>query len=488
MSTGVMMHADPARGGGALIIGGGGSAAVATDTLFRHAQRLDDLADELAGCSRSVAVIDRALSTALLGVTQAPPSAARAELAMDDALRAIDDARQASAWLSSALRISADVYGRAEDGAGRILQSLAAQVGYALGFVGTTVGLVMLPYVLGGVAVVGSGYLLARLLDPAGTDRALEGLGELVDRHRGILSEPAIVELLRLTVMSSDDALAGAMHIPPGLARSLGDEGTGLLGTDTVALGLVGAGAAAGMLRESPVSVRAGTPVPVSPATGLSDRVARIPEGDARIRVDRYVMPTGPDRFEVYLAGTTDFDARATDDPFDLTSNVAALAGTDSGSYRAVEAALADAGADGDSEIVLTGHSQGGLIASQLAASGEYEVKQLYTVGAPAAQIPVPETVPWVAIEHTDDVVPALGGTWTSADPVLLRREAFEGRPPDPDHTFPAHRLEEYRATAALADASEEGRLVATRGRMDEFGAGAVRVESTLYDAERVSR
>lgn len=478
----------PTRGGGQLVIGGGGSVAVATGTLFAHAAQLDDLARDLDGCSRTVAVIDRAVSSGVLGMVQAPPSVMRAELAMDEAVRAIADAGRASSWLATALRTSAEVYGRAEDAAGRVVQSFAAQVGYALGFAGTAVGLAMLPYVLGGAAVIGSGYLLARALDPTGTRRAMTDLGHLIDTHRGVLSDPALVELVRLTVTSSDDMLGGALHLPPALMRSLGDEGLGITGPDTVAIGLLGLGATAGMLRETPVSVRGGAPAAVTPATGFADRADRIPEGTARIRVDRYVMPDGADRFEVYLAGTTDFDPRSSGDPFDMTSNVAGLAGGDPGAYRAVEAALADAGATSESQIVITGHSQGGLIASQLASSGDYRVAQLYTLGAPAGQVAVPESVPWVAVEHTDDVVPALGGTWAGADPLLVRREAFADGPPVSDHTFPAHLLGEYRGTAAMADQAEEGRLIAARERLDDFGSGAVRVESTLYEAERVAR
>lgn len=470
------------------MIGGGGSVAVATGTLFAHAERLEALARDLEGCSRTVAVIDRAVSSRVLSTANAPPSAMRAELAMDEAVRAIADARRASSWLAAALRTSAEIYGRAEDAAGRVLQSLAAQVGYALGFAGSTVGLVMLPYLLGGAAVLGSGYLLARALDPAGTRRAMADLGQLIDANRGVLSDPAFVELVRLTVMSSDDMLGGALRVPPALTRSLGDEGLGVTGPDTVALGLLSLGATAGMLRETPVTVRAGAPAAVTSATGFADRAGRIPEGSARIRIDRYVMPDGPDRFEVYLAGTTDFDPRSSDDPFDMTSNVAALAGADPGAYRAVEAALAGAGVTSESEIVVTGYSQGGLIAAQLASSGDYRVAQLYTLGAPAGQVAVPDSVPWVAVEHTDDVVPALGGSWAGADPLLVRREAFEDQRPESDYTFPAHQLEQYRDTAAMADDAEENRLIAARERLDEFGSGAESVESTLYEADRMPR
>ena len=50
------------------------------------------------------------------------------------------------------------------------------------------------------------------------------------------------------------------------------------------------------------------TPVPNRGATGapgsLADAAARIPQGDTRIRVERYTMPDGTRQFAVYVAGT----------------------------------------------------------------------------------------------------------------------------------------------------------------------------------------
>ena len=478
------MTAPTGTGDTAIVVSGGGSIAVGTAELFEHAQLLDETAARLEWCHRSLASIDRSSAQHLGGSVPFPASAVRAHAHVEDARVAAEDGRQTSAWLAVALRASADAYGHTEDAMTRFTQSLGAAVGMGLGFASTTVGLVMLPDLLAGVAVVGSGYLLAKRIDPAGTRAAMRELGRIVDANAGVVRDPAFVAFVRVAVMSTDDLVGGALHIPPDVLRMLGDEGLGITGTDTVAGGIVVVGSAAGAFRESAVSVTATPAGRSTPAHGLADRASRIPTGETRVRVDRYRMPGEPDRFEVYIAGTSDFSPVSSDDPFDLTSGVAALAGADAGSYRAVQLAMADAGVTADSHVVITGHSQGGLIGAMVAASGDYTVDGLYTVGAPVAQVPVPETVPWVAVEHTDDIVPAIGGNWSSGDAVIVRREAGDGG--DSDAVYPAHSARLYEQTGALADATEEARLVDARERLDAVTAGATQVTSTEYTAERV--
>ena len=151
-----------------------------------------------------------------------------------------------------------------------------------------------------------------------------------------------------------------------------------------------------------------------------------------------------------------------------MTSNVVGIAGAKAGSYRAAEAAMKLAGIRADSSVVFTGYSQGGLVAAQLAASGDYRTAGLFTLGAPAGQVAVPKAVPYVAIEHTEDIVPAVGGTWASSAPVLVRRSVFGGKPANSTLVFPAHQLSQYRASAALLDRSDDQRVAAALGALDE--------------------
>lgn len=219
-------------------------------------------------------------------------------------------------------------------------------------------------------------------------------------------------------------------------------------------------------------------------ADGVRDRAERIPDEPDQIRIDRVSVRGEPDRFEVYIAGTAELSVSGDDEPWDMTSNLVAMGGGSAGSYRAVEEAMRLAGIDSASPVTLTGYSQGGLIAAQLAASGDYAVNGLVTLGAPAGQVAVPHDIPYLAIEHTNDLVPALGGTFASSEPVVVRRQLFDGPPPPGDYVLPAHRLSNYLETAALVDGSNDPRIEAALRRLQHSAHSSV--TSTVYLAERV--
>jgi hypothetical protein len=286
--------------------------------------------------------------------------------------------------------------------------------------------------------------------------------------------------------MSVDEFGGGLLRIPPDAVAMLGEDGAHVLGLASSLRVIAALARPTGVLRETPVLVAERSRLSAVPrATGYADRAGRIPVGAAQVRIDRYHTPGSDDRFEVYIGGTRDFSVVTGTEPWDMTSNVDAMAGVDAGSVRAVREAMAQAGVTASTPVVVTGYSQGGLIAAQLAASGEFDIRGLCTLGAPAGQIPVPAEIPWVAIEHTDDLVPAVGGTWRSAAPVIVRRQVFAGRPIDTSIALPAHQLEAYRQTAAAADRSHERRLTGVIARLDGFGDGARTVDSVLYQARR---
>jgi hypothetical protein len=302
-----------------------------------------------------------------------------------------------------------------------------------------------------------------------------------------VLSDPIFVKLVRFSVMSADEFGGGLLRIPPEIVAILGEDGMGILGLASSSLVIAALARPIGMLRETPVHVaNRSAPIAVSHAAGYADRAGRIPVGAAQVRIDRYRMPGSPDRFEIYIGGTRDFSLVSGTEPWDMTSSLDAIAGVDAGSVRAVREAMQQAGVTASTPVLFTGYSQGGLIAAQLAASDEFDVRGLCTLGAPAGQVPVPPEIPWVAIEHTDDLVPAIGGTWASTTPVIVRRQVFAGRPVDTSVVLPAHQLDAYRQTAVAADRSNERRLTGAIARLNSFGDGAKSVDSVLYRAERI--
>lgn len=468
--------------GDGLIISGGGSIEVASDAVFDRAARLEDAERMLRSALVDLASIDRVVTRAMLSGADAPLSAARAEYSIDDAAVLLSQCADSSGRLAANLHLAAAAYGLIEGRAAQLSQSLFAQFGWGMGFGSSIAGPLLLPGAIGIISAGVAAYAVSSLIAPGATRGLLEK-GEGIGRE--MLSDPRFVQLVRLGAMSVDDAQLGALKVPGPIARMLGDEGVGMRGLDSTAAGVIGAAAAAGMLRETAVTVRQTSVTGSTLAIGIAERAARIPRGPDQIRIDTYSAPGRPDRYEVYIGGTIDFSPTATTEPFDLTSNLHGVANTDPGAYRAVRDSLEAHGVPAGAEIVVTGYSQGGLLGAQLAASGDYEVAGLLTFGAPAGQVAVPASVPWVAIEHSDDLVPALGGTFASMDAVVVRREAA-GDVVDSPHVFPAHQLEQYAETAALTDGTYERRVVAATSAFDALGAESQRVTSTSYAGARV--
>ncbi len=462
--------------GDGLIIGGGGSLAVGTDGLFETAAALGAMTDELVRCRRELASIDRMVSSGELHATSAPVGALDAERAMDDAAFLAHGAWSHGVRLRTALTLAADAYGVAERAAEGVAERLAGLAGYALGFALPALAVDALPLLLGaGVMTAAFAALPERT-----RARILSGAAAWFKGHSSVLSSPLFVQAVRLAVTSADDVAAGALHVPPGLDRAA--QAAGMVGVGTATAGVIAAGSAAGYLTETGVSTtRASSTGQFSAPKGWEDRAARIPKGAAQVRIDRYEGPDGSPRFEVYVSGTRDFALGHDDQPWDMTSNLHGIAGGDSGSIEATRQAMAAAGIDAHTPVVITGHSQGGLVAARIAGSGDYDVRALYTLGAPAAQAAVPESVPWVAVEHTNDIVPALSGSWTHSDPVVVRRELYTDGVVPHDKYFPSHQLGAYRATAELMDHTTESRVSAVGSRFDGFVAGARPVESTTW-------
>ncbi|MBN9177426.1 MAG: hypothetical protein J0I43_08695 [Microbacterium sp.] len=274
---------------------------------------------------------------------------------------------------------------------------------------------------------------------------------------------------------------------PGGDVTLLGLAGVLLSGAaTTLGLGTVPRGTRLGG-PEAPVTVtRLGTSGGVvAPPASLADTVDRIPRGEGRVRVERYTMPDGSRRFAAYVAGTvTTTDRR---EPMDWWSNLALYGRGHAASEAAVAAALADAGARPGDSVELFGHSQGGMAASSLALSEEYDVPLLVTYGDPV-QAEVGESTLSVAVRHLDDPVSALAGGGTAAGvgaagSFVATREtpgtlATGQSPIDP------HLLGAYRETATMLDASTDPRMGGVRERLAEL-AQAGSVEVFTYSATR---
>jgi hypothetical protein len=245
---------------------------------------------------------------------------------------------------------------------------------------------------------------------------------------------------------------------------------------------------------ETPVRVSraGGGPPPAAPA-GFADLAKRVPAAGAgapQLRVERYVLPGGEVHWILYSAGTADWGPVPAAEPWDLTSDVVGVAGGSAGSSRAAVLALRAAGWRPGEPVLPVGHSQGGIVATGLAASGLASAPLLVTFGSPTAGVPPPPGATDVAVEHSDDPVPALGGSPPAfGDRRLLVREAAPvtaSAAAGGGSALGAHAMSGYRRTAREMDASSDERLVAARTTLREFTGGQT-AEVTFWRGERVS-
>ncbi|HYN28285.1 MAG TPA: hypothetical protein VES95_00230 [Dermatophilaceae bacterium] len=155
---------------------------------------------------------------------------------------------------------------------------------------------------------------------------------------------------------------------------------------------------------------------------GVGDLLAgdvALGQAPGRVRVVEVPQHDGSSAWVVQLPGTQEWAPTAGSNPVDLTTDVRAMAGDATvlaaGAARALALAQAATGRDTRREpVLLTGHSQGGIVAAALASDADFgrrhRVTGLLVAGAPVAGFPVPATVSVLALEHRRDPVPRLDG------------------------------------------------------------------------------
>lgn len=143
------------------------------------------------------------------------------------------------------------------------------------------------------------------------------------------------------------------------------------------------------------------------------------------VQVTMITNPGEPPRYVVAIPGTT--ESMTTLDGWtghpagtDWAANLKGVGyGTTSSTeaiMEAIDQVTANHPGGGRPEIVLTGHSQGGIIAANLAAdpgfSSRYEIGGIMTAGSPIQTIPIPRNVPVINFNNQYDPVPKvdLGG------------------------------------------------------------------------------
>jgi hypothetical protein len=465
--------------GGPLLVTPAGTTAVATDALYAHLDRLAVLGDELARERRALSAVRAAAPWST--IPGAPAAARRSDLELDAAHSSVNRAREVSARLVHALQTAIRQYSDAEDAALRRADRAAALVGAESG--------PLLRAMLPGIALLGGlAFLGSKVPDPGGTRAA--AVRKFFLQHPGLITGPGFVEEVRLFSQSLDETTSSFAGVPAPIAFALG--AAGVTGVRSSARGLLAVGPLVGLFRETPVKVeRTSTTEISSPPVGAAERLDRVPEGD-QVRIEKYQAPGEPDRFVVYVGPTETFSPAAGHEPWDLTSNVGGVGGLDVGSFRATEMAMHDAGIGSADQVQFVGFSQGGLVATMLAGSGEWNAAGLETFGAPAGNIELPEGLSGMAVRNSDDFIPLLAGPQLDHHLLQVERRAFaEGTPLPTYHAAPAHQRDAYMATATAVDRAESAAVREQNVALNSFTADyAGRPGSTVtamtYHGERV--
>ncbi|MEN9715433.1 MAG: hypothetical protein RJA35_900, partial [Actinomycetota bacterium] len=168
---------------------------------------------------------------------------------------------------------------------------------------------------------------------------------------------------------------------------------------------------------ETPVDVSAKALDPISAPKDVNAMLKVLNRAaEARQILVQTVETQGVRDFTIYLPGTNYFDRARDKNPFDLTSDFAAMTRTGTaGSEMSAIQALKDSGfgkQPGD-RVTVVGHSQGALIGANLVSSGEITklggtVRGLVSVAGPIGVRNLPPEVKVLSIEAKNDLVPKL--------------------------------------------------------------------------------
>jgi hypothetical protein len=199
---------------------------------------------------------------------------------------------------------------------------------------------------------------------------------------------------------------------------------------------------------------------PPNSITELLDRLWQVSsKGEPTVGIDFF--QTADQRTAiVYIPGTQTLGLGDGSNPLDLQSNIVAMQGNGlAASERAVLEAMKQAGIKPNDEVLFVGHSQGGMVAGNLAMHpAGYIAAGLVTIGAPIAQLKLTK-LPVMAIEHVNDPIPNISGKVNplSKNWVTIQRTSLASESDAPMHS---HSLNSYKNTTEKVDSSKSQGIV----------------------------
>ena len=202
----------------------------------------------------------------------------------------------------------------------------------------------------------------------------------------------------------------------------------------------------------------------------------------------------------VDIRGTQSFFIGQTG-PQDMTTNLQGVAGMSSDQLVAIKEAMSAAGIAPGEAVEFAGHSQGGIMAAQMAADpsvrARYNVVSVVTAGSPTATI-APGDVPVLSYENSGDIVPGLDGNGTRGDnvtTVMFRDYEATCHADDPvpcSHSAPLY-VDEIRSALDAAHTSSDpglGALASAEARRTQALGLTQNTQTTVhhYQTRRITQ
>ena len=209
---------------------------------------------------------------------------------------------------------------------------------------------------------------------------------------------------------------------------------------------------------------------------------------DPTVGIDLFGNSAGTKTAVVYIPGTQTMGFGDGTNPLDMASNIQAMAGVgNAASEKAVLLAIKQAGIESTDEVILVGHSQGGMVAANIAQHApNFLVAGLITFGAPIAQLRNLKA-PVMAIEHSNDPVPNISGkanpmkkNWVSVQRVSSKAES--------NAILFSHSLKSYKNTAVAVDGSFDVGIRNIRSQLLEKLSDTKPLRSLEFRISRESR
>ncbi|SCX04335.1 hypothetical protein [Candidatus Aquiluna sp. UB-MaderosW2red] len=294
------------------------------------------------------------------------------------------------------------------------------------------------------------------------------------DQVAPLVGAMAVVGLLAGPSIGSSSLLGGAIQLAPLMAARPTVQSFlagGQLGVKSLGIPVDATGSAT--LLRTAVAL---------PPRNLADLATRLHNSysspSSAIRIESYPLSSGK-QFVVYVPGTQSLLLGGTN-PLNIRSNFTAMGGVfEAPSEQAVKDAIAKAGAGSGDRVLLVGHSQGALIAGNIASSPqEFEVSGLVSFAGPIGHLKL--DVPVIAIQHSADPVPLLSGR---ANP-LTQNWVTASSSAEFEDLIAAHRLDGYIATATELDQSQDIGLNRVKNALwpDSKGSGTEYVYGVKRD------